>query len=435
MATAFNFTKTELLKLPVPDKGMTTYKDTKEKGLSLYVTSKGARTFFIRKRINGRDERIILGSFPDVTVEQARKKALSAKAKVADGKHPHLEKRRLREETTFGELFHEYLERYSKRNKRSWKYDEREVNKFLSHWFKRKISTITQHEVRELQEKLYKENGMYQANRILERIRAIYNKAIEWGWEGSNPAKGIKKFKEKSRDRFIQPNELPLLFQALEIEENKTAKDYILMSLMTGARKANVLGMRWDQISWERHEWRIPETKNGEPVTIPLIQQAMELLEQRRRKTNKPWVFPSATGQDHYKDPKKAWDRIRQRATIALWQQTPEHVKLIEDVEKVLQKNDNYGYTVLKLFKAILEEAKKRKIDLPVGLTDIRLHDIRRTVGSYQAITGASLPIIGKSLGHKSQQATQIYSRLHLDPVRAAMETASEAMFKFGTKE
>ena len=65
---------------------------------------------------------------------------------------------------------------------------------------------------------------------------------------------------------------------------------------------------------------------------------------------------------------------------------------------------------------------------------DIRLHDIRRTLGSYQAINGASLPIIGKSLGHKSQQATQIYSRLHLDPVRESMERATESIFTAGRK-
>ena len=75
------------------------------------------------------------------------------------------------------------MEKYSKKYKRSWKYDEREVNKFLPHWFKRQISTITNQEIRTLHEKVRSENGLYQANRILERIRAIYNKAIEWGYK------------------------------------------------------------------------------------------------------------------------------------------------------------------------------------------------------------------------------------------------------------
>lgn len=429
MSKTFSFTKTEIQKLPSPLKGMNTYKDIKEKGLSLYVTPGGAKTFFVRKRINGRDERIKLGNFPDLSVEQARKKALDVKAKVADGQNPNLEKHKMRAEITFGELFSDYLERYSKRHKRSWRYDEREVKKYLSHWFQRKISTISQHEVRALHDKLHDHNGLYQANRILERTRGIFNKAIEWGWEGKNPAQGIKKFKEKSRDRFIQPDELPLLFRALHMEENRTAKDYVLISLMTGARKSNVLAMKWEEISWPRAEWRIPDTKNGEPVIIPLIEQAMELLETRKRLTNSPWVFPSDIGTGHFADPKKAWERIRIRATFELWKKSAELARLIEEVGTALREKNKYVFTIVHLYKSVIQEAEKKNIRLPSGLTDIRLHDIRRTVGSYQAISGASLSIIGKSLGHKSQQATQIYSRLHLDPVRASMEKASATIF------
>lgn len=170
----------------------------------LYVTSTGTITFFVRKRIHGKDERIILGNFPDMTVENARKEALKAKAEVADGKNPNEEKQRLRQDITFGEMFTQFMERYSKPFKRSWQYDEREINKFLPHWFKKKASLISKQEIQRLHESIHNNNGLYQANRILERIRAIYNKAIEWGWEGVNPTLGIKKFKEKSRDRFLQ---------------------------------------------------------------------------------------------------------------------------------------------------------------------------------------------------------------------------------------
>ncbi len=428
----FNFTKTSIIRLPVPKKGNAIYKDTKERGLCLYITATGVITFFIRKRIHGKDERIILGSFPDISVENARKKALQAKAKIAEGIHPLEHKHKLRDETTFKELFDSYMKRYSKPHKKSWQYDEREVNKFLSHWFNKKISTINQNDIRIIHEKLRDENGLYQANRILERIRAIYNKAIEWGWSGQNPAHGIKKFKEKSRDRFIQPNEMPFLFASLNIEENETARDYILLSLMTGARKSNVLSMRWEQISWERNQWRIPETKNGDPVTIPLTLQAITLLNEIKDKTNSKWVFPSQTNNDHFSDPKRAWDRIRQRATLELWKQESLYEELINQVITQLEKQDNYSCTILRIFKSVEKEAIFQNIDLPIGLMDIRLHDIRRTVGSYQAITGASLSIIGKSLGHKSPQATQIYSRLHLDPVRASMELASNAIFGNG---
>jgi integrase len=305
----FNFTKTSILTLAKPKVGRVYYKDIKEKGLALYITANGTITFFVRKRIHGKDERIILGNFPEITVEQARSKTLIAKAKIANGSNPIEDKNKLRDEATFREFFDQFMERYSKKQKKSWKYDEREVNKFLTHWFKKKASLIIKQEVRLLHEKIREQNGLYQANRILERIRAIYNKNIEWGWNGVNPTIGIKKFKEKSRDRFIQPDELPRFFEALNEELNSTIRDYIWVSLLTGARKGNVLAMRWNEINFARKEWRIPDTKNGEALTIPLSDQVIEFLENRDQASE--FVFPSRLSSKGYlQDPKKAWARI-----------------------------------------------------------------------------------------------------------------------------
>ena len=380
-AKTFNFTKKAIEALPHPKTGFDSYRDTAERGLSLYITAAGAVSFYIRKRINGRDERVIIGQYPDITIEQARAKTVTIRAQVAQGQDPIADKRRLRADISFFEMFTEYMERYSKKQKRSWQYDEREVNKFLSHWFKKKATSISKQDVQLLHERIRDQNGLYQANRILERISSIYNRAIEWGWQGINPADGVRKFREKSRDRFLQPDELPRFFAAIEEEENEVARDYIMISLLTGARKSNVLAMRWDEISFERAEWRIPETKNGEPLTVALSGPAMEILHDRRRQTNTEWVFPSAESKTgHLADPKKAWARLLARA----------------------------------------------------GIKDLRIHDLRRSLGSWQASTGASGYIIGKSLGHKSQQATQIYARLNLDPVRQSVELATQAMLKAG---
>jgi len=376
-----NFTKQFLQSLKAPASGRLYVADTREKGLSVYVTPNGIITFFVRKRINGRDERVVIGRYPETTLEQARTQALSIKSQVAQGKDPIEDKRRMRADITFAEMFQEFMERYSKKQKRSWQYDEREVNKFLPHWFKRKASTISKQEIQILHERVRDENGLYQANRLLERISSIFNRAIEWGWQGTNPSHGVRKFREKSRDRFLQPDELPRFFMALDEEDNQTAKDYIMLSLLTGGRKANVLAMRWEEISFNRAEWRIPETKNGDPLTVALSTQAIEILNNRRAKTNSEWVFPAVSSKSgHFTDPKRAWQRVLARA----------------------------------------------------GIKDLRIHDLRRSLGSWQASTGASGFVIGKSLGHKSQQATQIYARLNLDPVRESIERATQAMMSAG---
>ncbi len=432
-----NFTKKVLDALPLPTVGKRfAFKDAKERGLIIRVTSSGQKTFQLYQKHQGRPIRVSLGTFPDMSIENARKAALKAKGSLSIGTNPNVEKNKIRQEITLKELFIMYMEKYSKIEKKSWLYDEREINKYLPKWFNRKISDISKHEIARLHLKIRETNGLYQANRMLERIRSMYNKAIEWGWDGVNPTKGIKKFKEKSRDRYITPAEIPLFMNALAIEKNETARDYFYIALYTGARKTNTLMMRWEQIDWHNKTWRIPDTKNGEPLILPLTTQAEEILDKRLKSSHgNPWVFSSDTSKDgYYSDPKKAWNRVRQRATLELWKQNPVIAKLIEETENKLTEADNYGYTVLKLFNTVQKEAKERGIELPTGLMDIRLHDIRRTFGSYQAISGASLQIIGKSLGHKSQQSTQIYSRLHNDPVKASMEKGTNAMLALAGK-
>ena len=109
------------------------------------------------------------------------------------------------------------------------------------------------------------------------------------------------------------------------------------------------------------------------------------------------------------------------------------------DAEQVFERieasgatvNIEDGMTLARTVQRLRDLAKRLKIDTEgARLEDIRIHDLRRTMGSWQARTGASLVIIGKSLGHKSQQATAVYARLDLDPVRAAMETATSAMLE-----
>ena len=381
MTKEINFTKASITSIKPPSKGRLYYRDIKEKGLSLYITSNGTVTYFVRKRVNGKDERIILGRFPEMTVEKARKGALVAKAEVAKGNNPNHEKQKIRNDFTFKQLFDRYIEEYAKLHTRTWKQDVDDINRNVSHWFNRKISSISTEEIRKLHSTFGRDRGIYGANRLYERIRAIYNKAIEWGWDGVNPANNIKKFKEKSRDRFLQADELPRFFKALSEEQSTIARDYIWISLLTGARRANVLAMRWKDINLNKGTWTIQaeESKNQEPMTIPLAGQALDILKQRLKEIDTkdtPFVFPGTGIKGHLADPKKAWKRILKRAEIE----------------------------------------------------DLRIHDLRRTLGSWQAATGANSFIIGKSLGHKSPQATSIYARLDLDPVRESMERATEAM-------
>lgn len=379
MSEQINFTKKTIDALPIPETGKRdTYHDTKTPGLQLRVTSTGAKTFSVYRRTKGGSpERVTLGRYPEMTIEQARKSSAEINLHINAGKNPADRLREAKREMTLSDLFQEYMERRAAFNRRPDK-PQATYRLYLSDWDKRKLSTIKHEEVDRLHKKIGRNIGQVTANIVLKLLHVMFNKAInEWRiWKGENPAHGIAKFPEQSRDRFIQSDELPRFFQAVAAEENEIIRDYVLMSLLTGARRSNVLAMKWQDISFDRHEWRIEETKNGSPQTVTLSPEAIEILQNRIPSDDAVFVFPGSGKSGHLEEPKKGWQRILARA----------------------------------------------------GIDNLRIHDLRRTLGSWQAKTGASLAIIGKSLNHKNQNTTAIYARLDLDPVRDSVNKATSAM-------
>ena len=373
-----NFTKKSIDDFSSPTKGWQYHYDTKVRGLGIGISSTGTRTFIVYRKIQGRPERLTLGRYPDLSIEQARNKATEANAQIAKGENPNDLKREARKEMSLGDLFIDYLEKHAKLHKKSWQSDEEQFNRYMQAWSKKKLSSLEKRDIQTIHAKVGSDHGHYAANRLLSLLHTLFNKAIDWDiWQKANPVQGIQKFREKSRERFLARDEMPVFLKALENEANDIARDYILMSLLTGARKANVLAMRWDEINLNTTLWRIPETKNGTEHSIPLVPEAVALLKKRFKHKQSDWVFPGTGKTGHLMEPKKAWRRILTQA----------------------------------------------------GIDNLRLHDLRRTFGSWQASTGANLSVIGKSLNHKNVSTTAIYARLDTDPVRKSMEIATKAMF------
>ena len=375
----FVFTKKLIAALPVPQNQRTYYYDSSQNGLVLIVHPTGRKTFSLYRKIDGRPRRINIGPYPDLTIEQARKEAGRLLGEIAQGLNPAEERRAVHDEMTFEELFNLYLENHAKVHKRTWREDVAQFNRYLSDLRKSKLSEIKNSDLVRLHTCVGK-CGHYAANRVIKLISSMFNRAPQWGWTGENPAAGIKPFKETKRQRFLDADELPNFFRSLAEEQNATIRDYILTGLLTGARRSNLLSMAWNEIRWGRAVWEIPaeKSKSGEAMDVMLTPPMLDLLERRRDdpKADPVWVFPGPGKSGHLVEPKAAWARILKRA----------------------------------------------------GITDCRLHDLRRTLGSWQALQGASLAIIGASLGHHSLQATQVYARLNADPVRAFVARAIDAM-------
>ena len=418
------------LPLPKPGEDRDEYGDTDTDGLRLRVSSTGVKSFSLYRRTkNGPPERVSLGRFDDIKCEQARKEARKLIGRIADGANPAEVKRAHKGEPNFAGLFTEYIERHAKLRKRTWREDEQKYRDYLDRPLgRKKVTRITRSDLAAIHSAITRAGHPTVANRVKDLVSSVFGRAIGWGYLDSNPAKGIEDNRERSRERFLKPGELPRLFAALDGEPNAIFRDYFLLALLTGARRNNVVAMRWGDLDLERGEWVIPMTKNGEPQRLPLVPEAVAILKARQETAAEGarYVFPASRADSklgHMSGERKAWLRLLERDEIAQLRQRIEAKDAKAD-----GRDDESPAQTLQRLRGV---AKRLKINTDgARLNDIRIHDLRRTMGSWQARTGASLAIIGKSLGHKSQQATAVYARLDLDPVREAMETATTAMLR-----
>jgi len=397
-AQKLNFTKRALEALRVPagvDRRIAF--DTKTAGLGFVVFASGVRSFFHRRFVRGVAERTTLGKFDDLTIEQARGEASSLNARIAawklsgyQGESP-FEKRP--DAVTFGDLVDKYIERHVKSHashpERAVQEVRWAVDKHLASWKKAKLGEITRSDVLQAHEEIGRKHKTA-ANRLVQLVRRLYTwaESPDVGLHrGGNPARHIKMFHESRRTRFLKPTEMHPLFTALKKEPNADLQDYVKLALWTGARRGDLLSMRWQNVALADNRWEIPHPKNRTPYVVALTPEAVEILRDRRKRSkDSDWVFPSKRGNSgHIANFKRSWKSLLKRAGLA---------------DK-----------------------------------DLRQHDLRRTLGSYQAAGGSSLGIIGKSLGHKSLAATEIYAQLDLDPVRESVLTATRTMIAASKKK
>ncbi len=299
-------TKTLIESVEPPTKGRTYLNDSKVPGLQLYVTSAGTMTFCVYRKVNGRPRRINVGRYPDLSISQARKKAQRILGDLAMGED--IDKPDV---GTFGSLWELYLEVHAKPFKRSWKQDEYTYDRHLKKWANRQLTEITTHDCQKLHVGIASKIGSTTANRVRALLSTMFSLAVKQGIIDANPVSRVSKFKEKSRDRFLTEDEMARFFRAVDADQNETFRDYISLSIYTGARQGNVMGMRWKDVDLDNATWRVPETKAGETQFIHLPGQAIEILRRRHehREAN-IYVLPGRGGGGHMTCPGKAWKRV-----------------------------------------------------------------------------------------------------------------------------
>ncbi len=300
MKNSFFFTSFFLDTLDIPEKGYEVHGDTSVPILKLYITSTGIKSFFIRKRVNGKDERFILGQYPQLSVEEARDLAIIKYDKLKNTKN--YENRKIKS-AKLSAIIKQYLEKRVKREKYGKQVLTRNINRFWQALMPYEMADITSEHIETIHKYIEKYHGPSMANRMLEIIRGVFRYAIQNNYVKENPALKVAKFITSQRHRLLSSTECRNLLSAIKKEKNQNIKNALLMLFFTGQQKSSVLAMRWEQIDFNQNLWI------NKDLHIALSDSTLVLLENMNQKS--AWLFPnreSKTG--HLVDLKRAWQRV-----------------------------------------------------------------------------------------------------------------------------
>ncbi len=415
---------------PAPSKGAVSIWDSELKGFGLRVFAptprhpKGARSFFINYRIAGVERRHTIGDFPRWSALAARKKAKELREQIDDGEDPARERREAREAPTVKDLAERYrLDYLPRKAKQSQANDLAMIrNEILPEIGERKVADVHHGDVVALHKKISARGAPVRANRVLAVASKMFALSLlpmageNAPWRNAaqgNPCRGVERNREEGKERFFSTAEIAAVTDAIEAYGTTSASNCLRLMMLTGCRPGEAMRATWAEFA-DRGFWDKPSahTKQRKKHRVPLSPAATEFIEQIRAK--KPegvdFVFPGQKRGTALKQIRTAWDAIIDKASAALWAQSSD--------EKVAKLVVDLGAAAS--IESCRAEAARRKIALPVALTDARAYDLRHTFASIGAGGGLSLQIIGRLLGHTQSRTTQRYAHLADDPLREA---------------
>ena len=346
-------------------------------GFGLRIKPTGVRSYIVqyRSRQTGASKRTTLGQHgPLLTFEQAKRQARAILADAMRGKDPVEERRRARNAPTVADLATDYLAHHAipKKRPKSVREDRSMLDRIiLPKLGSKKVDSVGRRDIEAIHVRL--QDRPYQANRVLALLSKMFNLAVQWQWRSDNPAKGVKRYDEEKRDRWLRDEELRQLCRVLDEHPNQRASNAVRLQLLTGARIGEVLKAERADFDLERGVWTKPShhTKQKRREHVPLSAEARALISAIVSEQNgSPYLFPGDAPGKPLQDIKKFWS-------------------------SVLRKT---------------------------GIRSYRLHDNRHTYASHLVSSGLSLEIVGRLLGHTTATTTKRYAHLADDPLRAATE-------------
>jgi integrase len=371
--------------LPLPATGNRIEYDTEVKGFGIRLTAGGSRSFVLNYRIGRRERRHTIGASPTWKVKTAREEAASLKRDIDRGIDPLAERDKARTAPTVAHLCDRYMAEHARTKKKpsSAAEDGRNINLHVRPALgKLLVTDVERDDVARLHHHM--SGSPTGANRVLSLISKMFALAELWGLRpaNSNPARGIDRYEEKSRERLITAAELARLGDALAAHRGYWAGPAaIRLLVLTGMRKSEVLALKWDDIDPEGGAARLPDSKTGAKM-IPIGAAALAVLSGLPKVEGNPFVLPAARPRRATADPAR-----------------PQHF--------------------------IQLQTAWENITSAAGIEALRIHDLRHAFASVGASGGDSLFIIGKVLGHADSKTTQRYAHLKNDPLRAVADRIS----------
>ena len=357
------------------DKPKIDYFDTQLAGFMLEVRQTGTATYYIRYRDKGGYIRQIKIGTPDtMSLEEARSTARTLKSQAVIGFDPREAQRKLKAMPTFKEfVFNQYLP-YVKTYKRSWQHDQVLIEqRLLRLWSNRRMSEFTTQDLIAFQNTLVK--GKLQpgtVNRYMAMVKYIFNLAERWEIIDKAPTRNVKPLEDYGgRERFLSPEELQRLLQALNDCNRPVLPDVFRFLLLTGARRNEALQLEWKELDLVNGIWTLPAERNKAKKTkvIPISSEALNIV-LRYRGNGFDHVFINPETGQPFNNTFWTWERIRIKA----------------------------------------------------GMPELRVHDLRHAHASLLVNNGRSLYEVQKLLGHSQLSTTQRYAHLSQDTLRQATE-------------
>lgn len=355
-------------------------------GFAVKALPTGVKRYLVKYRYgSGRaapQRWLTLGTHGQLTPEQARSLAQQVLAAVARGEDPQRQKLSARGVPTLSDVWRRFADEVMPNLKPQTRYEyENQWKDVLSRLGNLQIDKISRSEVNAVHKGM--RDTPYRANRVLALLSRLMNLSEAWEFipPGMNPCRHVERFKEKPRARYLSQVELGRLGNALremviEGSLSNSAANVIRLLLLTGARLNEVLRAEWAWVDTSNCVLALPDSKTGEKP-IFLSQAALSVLnDQREISGGIEYIFPGKKPEAPLINLRKPWERVCSRA----------------------------------------------------GLDGVRLHDLRHTAASIAVGQGASLPVIGRLLGHSQAQTTQRYAHVDFDPALRAANSVGDIL-------